>query len=280
MADWFPFSSTFYLDMDDEGVSERAQMLLLRCIAYIANTENLDGYISKTALKKLGLSAIYRRVTELIDAQIMIETDDKTGYVFPAFQKWGQPLIAHVNKKNKDREYQSAKRKTAKTSYDNRATVVRKSRPREEKRREEPTYVGTSAHVSNAHASKPGEPQRGDQPASTAVMHRINAVSHTPAAYRVARAYEGWLDQPLDGRTLSDVATEVDQLLADGIAPDRIAAGIKAWHASDSWSPTQIRRFVAKTARAPDQHTGKPTAKALAHLDAAEALIAEMENQP
>lgn len=107
----------------------------------------------------------------------------------------------------------------------------------------------------------------------------LNDTAHSPQAHQIARAYTNWLDGPVDGRTLTEVAVEIDQLLDSEISPHQIAAGIKAWHESDSWSPSQIRRFVHKARPGPaaSPGVGKPTQKAMNHLSVAEQIIAEME---
>lgn len=102
----------------------------------------------------------------------------------------------------------------------------------------------------------------------------INATAHSPQAHKIAVAYTGWLETPVDGKTLTEIAVAVDTLLDADIDPHQIAEGIKAWHASDSWSPTQIRRFVHKASTGPK--VGKPTKKAQTYADAAEQLLAEV----
>ncbi|NKZ93743.1 hypothetical protein GS966_28890 [Rhodococcus hoagii] len=44
--EWFAMSSKFYIDLDDQGVSEAAQTLLMRVCGYIADNET-GGYIAK-----------------------------------------------------------------------------------------------------------------------------------------------------------------------------------------------------------------------------------------
>lgn len=113
---------------------------------------------------------------------------------------------------------------------------------------------------------------------SVAIMNRINQSGVSPAASEVARGYAGWADNGIDTMTQIEIAKEVDPLLADGIDPRQIAAGIKAWHSSDSWSPTQLRRFVAKAAR-PATQPIKATLKSVDTMTAAEQIIAAMKEE-
>ncbi|MBM4608175.1 hypothetical protein GS416_05800 [Rhodococcus hoagii] len=122
--EWFAMSSKFYIDLDDQGVSEAAQTLLMRVCGYIADNET-GGYIAKSALKKLGLSRLSRRVDELIGERIMIETVDGSGYNVPAWPKWNGPLERQVKKRKADRERIAEKRAEAEMSRDIRATKKR-----------------------------------------------------------------------------------------------------------------------------------------------------------
>ena len=115
---------------------------------------------------------------------------------------------------------------------------------------------------------------------AVARMHELNSTSISSAALAVADGYRGWVGNGIDSKTRDEIAREVDPLLTDGIDPRQIAAGIKAWHSSDSWSPTQLRRFVTKAARPIDTDIDhKPTKATLRAVDtmtAAEQIIAEM----
>lgn len=95
------------------------------------------------------------------------------------------------------------------------------------------------------------------------MLANLNATSRSAEADKFVTAFAGSLDGRLDRRTRAEVAQVVDELLRDQIPPQQIADGLAAWQASDSWSPTQIRRFVAKAARGARPTTGKPTAAIL-----------------
>lgn len=92
----------------------------------------------------------------------------------------------------------------------------------------------------------------------------------------IAHAYSRSLPSPIPARILGEVAKEIDACLRDEIAPEAIAAGLEAWTASDSWSPTQIPNFVHK-ANNRRPVVGKPTAKAMGYHEAAEQLLATLE---
>lgn len=123
--------------------------------------------------------------------------------------------------------------------------------------------------------------ERARETKSVARMQALNETAVGGAAIEVARGYTAWAGNGIDSRTQHEIAREVDPLLADGIDPRQIADGIKAWHASDSWSPTQLRRFVAKAARPAADH-GRPTKATLRAVDtmtAAEQIIAAMREE-
>ena len=103
-------------------------------------------------------------------------------------------------------------------------------------------------------------------------------VQASPKAQRIAQLYSESLSAPLEARVQAKVANEIDACLRSEIPPDAIAAGIKAWAASDSWSPTQIPQFVHKAAaKTRAAGVGKPTEKALGYEASAERVIAAME---
>lgn len=110
----------------------------------------------------------------------------------------------------------------------------------------------------------------------------LNELAVSAEAAEIARGYASWAGGGIDTKTQADIAREVDPLLADGIDPRQIADGIKAWQRSDSWSPSQLRRFVAKAARTPEEPTTtKATRKAEATMNVAEQIIAELgQDQP
>jgi hypothetical protein len=104
----------------------------------------------------------------------------------------------------------------------------------------------------------------------------------SPLARQVATAYSRSLTVPLESKVLGDVASQIDRCLRSQIPPDAIAAGIEDWPRSDSWSPSQIPKFVHKANRHRNGNhvVGKPTQKALDYDTAAEQLIAALEANP
>ena len=101
--------------------------------------------------------------------------------------------------------------------------------------------------------------------------------SGSPLAGEIVRAYAAHIRTPLDAKTGREMSTVVDTCLQAGQTPDEIAAGIEAWSASDSWSPSQIPKFIAKAAAARrNQGVGKPTQQGYTTEQLADELIAEM----
>jgi hypothetical protein len=107
-------------------------------------------------------------------------------------------------------------------------------------------------------------------------VDRLNKTARSPAAQQITQTFSASLSAPLEAGVLADIAIQVDNCLSAGIGPDAIAAGLNAWTDSDSWAPSQIPRFVHKTAN----RAGKATTKALGYRQAGAELIAEMENRP
>lgn len=116
------------------------------------------------------------------------------------------------------------------------------------------------------------------------IARELNATARSAEADRFVREFAATLDGSLDRRTHAEVAQVVDELMRDHLPLPQIAAGLVAWQRSDSWSPTQIRRFVAKAATTAasiptDATPTKATQRAAATLAATERLIAERRNQ-
>ncbi|QYC54631.1 replication initiation protein [Gordonia phage Agueybana] len=105
----------------------------------------------------------------------------------------------------------------------------------------------------------------------------LNATSRSAEADRFAAEFNRWAGGGIPSQMRIEVAQEVDQLIADGISPQQIAEGVKAWHGSDRVYASQIPHFVAKAARSaePDPKPTKATLRAVDTLAATEALIAE-----
>ncbi|MGC0364783.1 hypothetical protein ABH922_002767 [Rhodococcus sp. 27YEA15] len=151
--EWFALSSKYYIDLDDEGVSEKAQTLLTRICGYIADNET-SGYIAKSALKKLGLSSVSRRTDELIRNRIIVETADGLGYDVPAWFKWNEALERLVRKRKADRDRIAEKRRHSQN-------VARQSQNVAEPHKQlhkEITEVVEVSHVSSAREIEPPPP--------------------------------------------------------------------------------------------------------------------------
>lgn len=113
------------------------------------------------------------------------------------------------------------------------------------------------------------------QTGSDAVRNRIaNLPARSVDAYRIAEAFSASLPTPIEDDLLSGIGVQIDKCLKRGIPPPAIAAGLKAWTNSDSWSPTQISNFVHKANNG--GHNGKPTEKALGHDAALAELLQEV----
>jgi hypothetical protein len=130
-------------------------------------------------------------------------------------------------------------------------------------------YVQTPRHQSNAR-----EPDgRGK---ALARVRDANLTARSLDAYRIAEAFSASSAVPIEGGLLSGIGVQIDKCLKRGIPPPAIAAGLQAWTASDSWSPTQIPNFVHKANNRGQPTNGKPTTKALGYDDALAELLQEV----
>lgn len=109
-----------------------------------------------------------------------------------------------------------------------------------------------------------------------AQMRELNLTARSIDAYSIAEAFSASLPTPIETNLLAKIGVEIDKCLKSNISPQAIAQGLKAWTASDSWSPTQIPQFVHKAANSRST-TGKPTAKALGHDKALAELLQEVQ---
>jgi hypothetical protein len=130
------------------------------------------------------------------------------------------------------------------------------------------SYVSNPPYVSNAHGKNGAEIARRNFAAIP-----IRSVD----AYQIAEAFSSSLPVPIEGTLLAGVGTQIDKCLRSKIPPPAIAEGLKAWTASDSWSPTQIPNFVHKANNRASPTTGKPTRKALGYEQALTELLQEVE---
>lgn len=113
---------------------------------------------------------------------------------------------------------------------------------------------------------------------SDAVRDRIaNLPARSVTAYRVAETFSASLAVPIESGLLSKIGVQIDNCLKRGIPPPAIAAGLKAWTDSDSWSPSQIPNFVHKANNRSRSTNGKPTEKALGHDAALAELLQEVQ---
>ncbi|WP_260973549.1 hypothetical protein [Mycolicibacterium llatzerense] len=111
-----------------------------------------------------------------------------------------------------------------------------------------------------------------------AVIREANLTARSVDAYRIAEAFSASLPVPIEAGLLAGIGTQIDKCLKRDIPPQAIAAGLKAWTDSDSWSPTQIPNFVHKANnRRPANGVGKPTEKALGYDAALTELLQEVQ---
>lgn len=117
--------------------------------------------------------------------------------------------------------------------------------------------------------------KRGLTPLARAA--ELNKTARSVDAYLIAEAFSASLPVPIEADLLSGIGVQIDKCLKRGIPPPAVAAGLKAWTDSDSWSPTQIPNFVHKASNRSKPTNGKPTEKALGYDDALAELLTEVQ---
>lgn len=104
--------------------------------------------------------------------------------------------------------------------------------------------------------------------------------SGSQLAGEIVRAYGNHLGTPVDAKTGKEMAVVIDAGLQAGQTPEAIAAGINLWADSDSWSPSQIPKFITKAAAARrNKGIGNPTKQGDTTEQLAAELIAERGQQ-
>lgn len=257
-------SSTYYLDPAIASLPHAdAERLFTRALAYCGNAET-RGFVPKSVLKTFGIRAVSRRVSDLINAGIWVETDtDPTGgnipgYQFKAWQNWNQSADDLLERRKHDRERQRRAREkraqqTETMSRDNSRDVT----PPEESREEESTkYVPTAASVGNAR-DLPGRPVAVN--GWRLVRDRIPDTHPQP--------------------TRTALANEAAALLHAGTPTEDVEAALDLWNTKPGRGARLLPHLVSDVIRARTQPTTQAAnagdAKIQGWLDIGARLIAE-----
>jgi hypothetical protein len=272
--EWFAVSSKFYIDLDNEGVSERAQMLALRAMAWCADNET-SGEIPGPSLHKLGLTTVARRTEELLASGMLKECeqneiktrtflkqnaskrDQSVTYFFPRWDKWQAPMEAQLRKRNRDREAAAERRqkpeKVVRQSHTSRVKSERHSNSN--KNKDISTYVENTPHVSNA----PDDERRGPAVPIDAwtIIRNVVPREHSQA-------------------TKTALALEASAMLVAGTPEDDVRATLELWLTKPNLGPRTLPHLLSDVirSRAPTPGVGAATTKAQGWLN-----IANQANQ-
>lgn len=232
--EWVALSSKYYIDIDDDGISERAEVLLTRALAYMADNET-EGHLPRKALKRLGLSSVYRRVTELLDAGIMVVSHDNSGkeigYDFPAWHKWNEPLNRQARKRKADRERVADKRSKEENVARHSREPSRDVASIQHNTTHISTYVERSSHLSDR------APEREERPQGPAVdvdgwkLVREAVPAEHPQASRTA------------------LALEAGALLKAGTPTDDVTDALQIWLSKPHLGPRTLPTLVSDVIR-------------------------------
>lgn len=240
--EWFAQSSKFYIDLDDQGVSEAAQTLLMRACGYMADNET-SGYLAKSALKKLGLSRVSRRVDELVRERIMIETVDSSGYDFPGWLKWNEPLERQVKKRKADRQRVAEKRASGGNvaRHPSDKNAMSHDHIDSNKNKEKTNHLPEASHVSTA-----GDPDVRDQPGRQVPVDGWKLVRDLPGISNLPQA------------TKSALAIQASTLLHAGTEASLVAQALDLWMTKPTAGPGLLPHLVAEVVKTANAPLGSP----------------------
>ncbi|WP_145961951.1 hypothetical protein [Rhodococcus ruber] len=251
-------STSYYLDPAVMNLSPQAEVLFLRSIAYSGAAET-RGFVPRKVLRNFGISAISRRISELLSAGLWEEIDDD-GYLITGWSKWQKNGDALLERRRKDRERQARRRKNVRgQSRDTSRDVTGGEESREEK---EGTYVPSSSHQSNARET------------------------HTPRPTGPAVDVDGWklvrdvipLEHPQATRTA--LAIEAGTLLKSGSTETDIRTALTLWLTKATLGPRTLPSLVSEVIRSRNQPPrGTPTT-ATSTTDQRVAQAQALKSQP
>lgn len=241
-------SATYYLDPAVLGLTDGAEVLFTRMIAYCGAAETF-GIITETALKTLGVRALFRKKSELLTAGLVTEIAPGK-YKLKGWDRWQQSGDDMLKRRKNDAERKRKQReREANASRDMSRDVTPENRV--EEKREELTYVSSPSPVARRERPRGGRE----------VAYRLNGTAHSAQAHSMANAYANSCQQRPPGGVISKVAQAIDGCLQSGYDQQQIETGIAAWTASDMSAPSQIENFVHKSVNR-NVNAGNATSKA------------------
>lgn len=107
-------SSTYYLDPRIIDLSEGAECLFNRSIAYSGAAET-GGFVPKNALKTLGIGAVNRKKSELVSSGLWIETE--RGYRLSGWDNWQGSGDDLLKRRKSDRERKAKQRERSRDGH-------------------------------------------------------------------------------------------------------------------------------------------------------------------
>lgn len=236
-------SSTYYLDPAIANLPHPdAERLFTRAIAYCGNAET-RGFVPKSVLKTFGIRAVYRRVTELIDAGIWVESDADSdgnamaGYHFKSWEKWnksGDDLLKR-QKSDRERQRRARERRAQQPETESRDNSRDVTPPEQSRGENNATRVPSGGPVSNAYEPRETAPPRIDEPGPKVAVDGWRLVKDVAAG--------------LPQATKTALAHEASAMLRQGIATDVVAAGLELWM-TKALGPGQLPNLVTDVIKA------------------------------
>lgn len=223
-------SSTYYLDPAVLSLSDGAEVLFTRTIAYCGAAETL-GIVTETALKTLGVRALFRKKSELLRAGLIIELE--TGvYQLKGWDRWQKNGNALLKRRKSDRDRKIRQREREKLSRDTSRDVTGGEIDIDIEERT--NHLSKSAQVSNA--SDPQMPTGPTVNAQSWKLVRDTVPSNHPHAVRVA------------------LAQQSNALIVAGTPNATVEAALALWMTKPNVGPGILPSLVSevlKTSRTP-----------------------------
>lgn len=219
--------TSYYLDPAVLDLSEGAEVLFTRCIAYCGNAET-SGIVTETALKLVAVRALNRRKNELISAGLLVEIS--TGvYRLKGWDRWQKKGDELAQRRRSDRERKRKQReRELGQSRDNSRDVT----PTEiEIEIEKGTnHVPEASHVSNVRH----ETERpDDRPTGPAIK---------PDAARMVREI---IPRNQPDAVKSALRIKASEMLVAGTDPDIVRAALHEWMSRTDVGPGILPSLVS-----------------------------------
>ncbi len=213
-------SSTYYLDLRVIDLSGDAERLFVRSIAYCGLAET-GGFVSETALKTLGISAINKRKKELVGTGLWVSVGG--GIRLSGWENWQKSGDDLLKRKTADRERQARHRQLSRD--------MSRDVTGGEENREEENYLRSSSVSRDIPRASDDEQRSAKTPIDGWKLIRDLIPAEHPQAIR------------------SGLAVEAATLLKAGTPETDIRDALRLWLAKPNLGPRVLPSLVSEVIR-------------------------------